>query len=827
MNLRDVLSRQQAILADLEAQVTAYEASDLFTENIALKTQVDHLTQNNKALAKSVSQLKEQNTHLTQALYAHADRERSLFTGKSKERLLIYFGQAGKSIQDNLSALETDILVRTNRLLDEMKRSNVDASNQLYQQIQDFQQESQAAIQEAKATMPELALTNTEKAAYDHLETKPLTREQIIALAKKYSIERFVGLNLISTIGIILIIIAAIFVGQFIVVRMTDTQRAIGIFALGGAMLVAGEFFNRRKASVLSLVITAGGIAILYVALAFSYFALDILEMIPALIICVAITGVAFVLSTRYRAQVILIMAFVGGHLPFFAINMESALVYGFMAYILILNLLVLLVSFKMKWTLSAFIGLGFNIVAVMGVLILGSRSTSPFVLTGFIFLAFANYMAVPIIGTYVTKVRFTAADAVIMGINTIASCLIMYFAFLEFGWHDFLGLLALIYTVAYFALALVLWKKFEGANTMRDLAALTGFVFFVLIIPFQFDVIWLSLGWLLQGVALSLYGIIKVNPRVRGAGLTIFGLCVLIFLAIDITEIDGLHFGLRYLSVTVGSLLILGAFIYKKTSFTLALSIYNTFVLTNVWVYLIYLVSHLTDRLDWAYPLSAFYLMMAAQAVVAWGLAFCLARIKVLFDGGTLLLVVVLYITGIVGLFILNMTSYLNLVPIGVGTGSPGVTIGTTAVIVVVSGLSIFSLYDIVKYFVARAKLQPAYLHVIITVYALVIVTQNILVHYDVGFTNIWLSVFFIATALGWIIYGFAMGHTLLRRNGLGLVLLSVAKVFLLDLMGLSLEQRIASFFVMGALLVGIGFLYQYFSKRLEVRLELPEEEE
>ncbi|MCL2362695.1 MAG: DUF2339 domain-containing protein [Defluviitaleaceae bacterium] len=830
MNLRYVLERQQDILAELEAQVEAHETSDLFTENNQLKTQVKQLYENNENLAKSVTRLGERNKSLTAALYTQTELERSRFVDKSKERMQIFFSKAVEGDYDNLTALEGNIMARCTKLLDELRRSNIDMCHPLYDKIRVFQQESKEVIEEAQAKLSQPVLTEDETQAYHELQTKSLTREQVVALAKKYSMERFVGLNLISTIGIILIVIAAIFVGQFTVRQMTDAQRAIAIFILGGGMLVAGEIINRRKANVLSLIVAAGGIAVLYVALTFSYFALDVIGMIPALIICIAITGVAFVLSTRYKAQVLLVMAFVGGHLPFFAIVLDVEMVYALMVHFFILNLLVLLVSFRMKWTVPTFVGLGFNIIAVLSVTLLGANTVvSEFVLAGFIFMAFANYTAIPIISTYISKNRFALADIVIISINTVASCITMYIAFHLFGWVDFMGLLALVYSVFYFGLAILFWKKFSEADTMRDLAALTGLVFLVLIIPLQFDVIWLSLGWLIQGVALTIYGIIKSNYRVRCAGFVIFWLCILIFLFHDVSmyiwDYYSAHFGFRYLAVTAGSLLVLGAYFLKKTNFEGPTRVFRNIVLTNVWIYLLYLASHLSDRLDWAYPLSAAYLTVAVQAALTWGVAFGITRIKAVFDNTTRLIAILLYLAGIIGLFALNFSTRPSLAPIGIG--NPGVTVSATIVIIAISSLGIFSLYDLQKHLVARGILRLEYLHVNLTIYALVIVTQNVIIHYGVEFTNIWLSVFYVLSALGWIIYGFAKGHMMLRRNGLGLALLAVAKVFILDLTGLSLEQRIASFFVMGILLVGIGFMYQYFSKKLEIRLELPEEHE
>ena len=828
MNIRELLKSQQALLAELENQVTAYESTDLFVENEQLKTRLEKLESDNNDLTTKSNLLQEHNIRLQEALYTLAEDNRSLFIHQSKNRLNIYFGQSMSQQANKLTALEADIKNRIDLLILHLQRNNVQLSHPLYAKIQSFKEESWKAIQEAHAQLAntEKSLSDNDNKAYDDLQKEPISQKQIQALAKKYSMERFVGLNLISTIGIILIIVASIFTAQFTYVRLTDTQRAIGIFILGGAMLVAGDFFNRRKPNVLSLAITAGGVAILYVALAFSYFVLDIMNVIPALVICVAITATTFVLSTRYRSQTLLVFAFIGGHMPYFAITTDGGMIYGLMVYFFILNMLVLLVSFKMKWTIPTCIGLAFNIIAVGDILRLAyMANVSPVMLTGFVFMAFANYTAIPLIGTYVTRQRFTIADTIIIGINTFASCVSMYTVFYINGWYDHYGLLAFVFSIVYFTLAYVLWMKFEDASVMRDLSALTGLVFFVLIIPFQFDTIWLSLGWLLQGVAMCIYGIACNRRRIMYAGMIIFGLCVMAFLLVDTLEYtagsDYFNFGLRYLSVTAGSVLILGAFIFKRPVLPPVLRVFKYGTLVNLLGYFYYLIFQTMGRIDGLGQFSLTYMTGAVVVVVTIAYAYGITRIGVLYDSGTKFLVKFFYIGAVIGLFLLNLTISPNLVQIGIGSGNLFATFVVSVILLVVGGLAILGLYIVLTH-LAERSMFPSYSQIILAVYSLVAVTQNLIDHYNVSFTSTWISVFFIIVALLWVMYGFAKRHALMRRWGLGLALGTVIKLVFIDLTGITTIQRIISLFVIGAVMVGIAFVYQIFVKRLEVKLDI-----
>jgi uncharacterized membrane protein len=75
------------------------------------------------------------------------------------------------------------------------------------------------------------------------------------------------------------------------------------------------------------------------------------------------------------------------------------------------------------------------------------------------------------------------------------------------------------------------------------------------------------------------------------------------------------------------------------------------------------------------------------------------------------------------------------------------------------------------------------------------------------------------VLAALAWIIYGFVRRFVFIRRFGLVLAIFAVVKLFLLDLSGLTQGFRILSYFALGITLIAISFVYQYFTKRLELK--------
>jgi uncharacterized membrane protein len=78
------------------------------------------------------------------------------------------------------------------------------------------------------------------------------------------------------------------------------------------------------------------------------------------------------------------------------------------------------------------------------------------------------------------------------------------------------------------------------------------------------------------------------------------------------------------------------------------------------------------------------------------------------------------------------------------------------------------------------------------------------------------------LSLSIVWAIYGLAMllygiwnENRLLRRMALGLLSLTIAKVFIIDSAGLDSIYRIAAFFILGTILLVVAFKYQQRQRR------------
>ena len=852
-NLGNIIIRQKEILADLEVEHQTLEHSDLVKENLQLKAELEKINLECEWVNSKASILTRENSSLKNALYEQLYNEKIGIINATTKKFDIYFKDNINSELSRLAELEKTVKERIDQAKASLINNNIDLKDDIYLKLEEVLLLLDKKVTEVRASAAQIAspFSQEEQLELESLKKEQITDEQIRAVTQKNSLERLIGLNVINAIGIFLLIVGSVTLARFTYTQLSDVLKGIMLFICGGAMLTAGEILNRKKPNAFSLGVSAGGIAILYVALATSYFGLQILNMYPAILLCVFITTVAFVLSTRYNSQLIATFALIGGYLAIYPIisptimdiflpqvgsgyefGHEPGVIYGVMVYLVILNLLALLISFVKKWNVLSFTGLFLNIIATFSVCayFYGTKDIIKIIITiTYAFFAFIIYTSIPIINTYRAKLHFRKPDIVFLGINTIFSSIIIYTIFYNFNLKDYNGLLAVIFAVIYLLLGMLIEKKFVGNELhTRSLFYLTGMAFVILIIPFQFGKSWLSLGWLIEGVLLATYGILNNEKMFKQIGFFISVLCLSAFLIQDCTQSENYLFIYKYFAITLGSITILGAYMYKKLMSGQFVSAYKYFVLFNLWLFTMYLVRiKIWDVLYTAYGWDTIYQinysLSAAAIVITFCLAYIFPRIKLLFDSGIKILSIILNVIGLLALFVVN-TSMTPVAPEYLKAGTPafGITVIGTVILIMLGALSVFIMRDLVKTLVLEHKLGIEWYPLIVSAYFLIILTQNLIVQFDLSFSSAAISIIYVLTALTWIILGFARRYPFIRMFGLGLAALSVIKLFLIDLGSLTQGYRIVSFFALGLILVAISFVYQYFSKRLELKVKV-----
>jgi hypothetical protein len=361
---------------------------------------IDMLKHEQRASAEKLWEEQKKNAELKNKIYEQLFSEKLSFINKVAEKINIYFKDTNSEEINRLHRLSNELNKKITQMRAELMQNSVDASDAVYAKLMEVKalaDKKNAEAREKNARIVKEFIYERD-ANFKNLKDEQITDEQINEVTQKNNLEAFIGVNLVNKIGILLIIVGFILLSRFVYASINDIIRGILMFSAGALMLGVGEFLNRRSkiAGVASLGLSAGGIAVLYIAGAVCYFTYGILGMYSALLICVLITATAFFLSMRYNSQTITAFALIGGYMPIFAI-MDSGLhiVYGTMVYFVILNGLALLISYYKKWNVCYFIGFSLNLIGTVFIISLSLGALNPgeainsHALVAYVFFAF------------------------------------------------------------------------------------------------------------------------------------------------------------------------------------------------------------------------------------------------------------------------------------------------------------------------------------------------------------------------------------------------------------------------------------------------------
>jgi uncharacterized membrane protein len=262
----------------------------------------------------------------------------------------------------------------------------------------------------------------------------------------------------------------------------------------------------------------------------------------------------------------------------------------------------------------------------------------------------------------------------------------------------------------------------------------------------------------------------------------------------------------------------------YKKIMSGSFVSVFKYFAIVNAQIYAVYIINKLGNMLYAAYPGERIfrigYLISAASVTAVFFIAYAVTRIKLLSTPGIKVMSVIMYCAGILWMFVNNSISApVARIYMRHTTPDIGITIAGTAILAVLGVFSVLVVRDAVKIIVTQKKKGIEWLPLVVSGYFVILLSQNLIAQYNLSFSSAAISVIYVLVSLAWIIYGFVRRFAFIRRFGRALAIFAVVKLFLIDLARLTAGYRIVTYFALGITLIAISFVYQYFSKRLELK--------
>ncbi|MNH98319.1 hypothetical protein D3C73_510380 [compost metagenome] len=829
--LYDLKGHQNQLIHEVQTLIDEYESHDLLQENQALRKQYEIYKQQLDELKEAYKQETEENSRLRASLTEQMIDEKLSLLKVSREKLETYFGQeAGKHghrLEQFEAAAKTDIqrgIERAAHELGEEREEFQSKLNALHLELND-----RITAHRERLAKQDSTLFQHMDAGLNHFAGEEVGEDVIQRRIKQNQLEMKIGLSWINKLGILLIIfgVGAAFRYSYST-WFNDSMKGSAFFLLGLLLLAGGEWLFRKQKQTFALGLLGGGISVLYGSIFYSYFLLHILDLYVALSLSVGVTAIAVALSLRYDSRTVCSLGLIGGYLPFFSylfkFGLTESAVYIAMGYLLLLNLLILLVSFKKRWMTVNYISFMFNMPSVV---ILALMAESQAVGIVYSVITFMMYLGITLGFPLQYRVKLSWGAVVLLAFNTFISCCLLYGLLDKAELNDFQGLLALVFCILYFFLGRMNEKLMKEEKQTQVLFYVTSLTFGILMIPFQFSIQWLSMGWLVEAVLLIGFGYMKKFKQLERAGWGILLLCLITFFFWDyiISNVLGMgtrHYDLKYTAVITAMLLVtlLYAKLTKQKGIPLhfhwieikGILVFKYITLVNVWFYVLYESSEFYKL--WVpdnFSHYGFYQGMLA-VFVTMGLAYASSKVTALQDRIVNIYQLCLYIVGILLGLILTVTAP---VLAEQAVNNTALNYLSLTLLIGFNGLAYFIgrdyLIAVLRRTYTNIELYPA----IAGVYIMGILTAFLIVQFRLGDVELVFSLLYLLLAIVYIVYGFRNHYVYIRRLGLGLTLFSTGKLFLYDLSFLTAGSKIIAYFCFGVLLLGISYIYQKVSNR------------
>lgn len=452
---------------------------------------------------------------------------------------------------------------------------------------------------------------------------------------EKYpDLEKFIGENLVSKIGIAILVLA---IGFFVKYAIDNGWiGAVGRICIGllcGGILVGLAHFLRNNYKAFSSVLVGGGLAVFYFTIALAYHEYHQLGQTAAFIVMLVITSFAVILSLLYDRQELAIIALAGGFLsPFLASNGSGNYKVLFI-YLLILNTGLLAIAYRKSWRLLNILAFGLtSILFASWLFTLPDKTPDSTYLGGFLFATvfYVLFFVVNILHNIRERKKFIASDFGILLVNTcfyFGLGLYMISAMHETRWQGLFSACMGVFnlTTTYFLFR----RKSVDTNILYLLIGIT-LTFISMTAPIQLHGHYITLFWASESVLLYWLAR-KSGIRIISYSARIVWTAMLISLFMDWFKVYGYEDTLLPIVFNKGLMTSLYAAICCFALFYLQPpgAIRQTALITGCCLFLIGGMLEIQHQFRYYYPRTDIYVLYASLYGFAWIVAISYAAAR------------------------------------------------------------------------------------------------------------------------------------------------------------------------------------------------------
>lgn len=328
--------------------------------------------------------------------------------------------------------------------------------------------------------------------------------------------ERFIGENLFSKIGIVIIIIG-VFIGVKYSIQhnlISPAMRLVLGYLMGIGLFVTGAMLKKKYESF-SAILVSGAMTIFYFVTFIAYAVFGYFPQSLAFVLMFLFTAFTVLASLSYNQVVIAIIGLVGGYAVPFLLSNNSGQVEILFAYTAIINIGVLILSFYKQWR-SLYISALF-----LTWLLLFSTWASAYQYDDFVpyfvfnLVTFVTFY-IAFIAQKIHRVQeLEAVDVLLFLFSSLSFYAMGVWLILDYYPNNrtFVAMFTLLNSVFHFLVGYYFHLKKAPSQALKYLVLVLALSFATLVIPIQFKGTWITIFWIAEAALLFGFGRTKKMP--------------------------------------------------------------------------------------------------------------------------------------------------------------------------------------------------------------------------------------------------------------------------------------------------------------------------
>ena len=333
---------------------------------------------------------------------------------------------------------------------------------------------------------------------------------------EKSDLEKFIGENLINKLGIAITIIGVAIGAKYSIDNelISPLTRIILGYLVGLVLLGFGFGFKSKYPSY-SAVLVSGAMTIMYFITFFAYQFYQLIPLGLSFSLMTLLTVFTVVAALNYNREFIAQLGLVGAYaVPFLLDNGsgEAQILFG---YIIVINVGILVISFKKNWKLLNYISFGFTWIIFISWFISRYKTPESDELA-FIFVAlfFAKFYFNSLAPKFIRKENFAVDDILQILLNSL---LFFSIGYIVLGNNtigkQFLGIFTLANSVMHFVVGLLVYRQKHLDRNIYFFISSLVIVFVTIAVPIQLNGNWVTLLWVVEASFLFWLGRTKNVP--------------------------------------------------------------------------------------------------------------------------------------------------------------------------------------------------------------------------------------------------------------------------------------------------------------------------